>query len=310
MAIRRLLTLLSLATVAVVPEALVRADDAQVAFQVSLVLQLLGVIIAAIAVAALFSVLGLGVVRLLTRPWRNRASTFVAWSFLRSPREVLPWPARLWHFLLGQVDALPCPTPARFSLNRSLVGIPSLGLGLWLGLPLWQTPVEGWIGIAQRNLATVLVIHGLLLVLAALPWRPLRRFPLQLAVIALFIGAALAGSQPIVARYVDAPAATIALALLLALAIWRGRGGVGRAIRLQKTGVTVLLLAAVLLIGALVAQRVAPGLVLTVASAGIVLAVGAVYLLLQGQAKVSLPVFVSIVGARPRFTSTSKDQIK
>ena len=87
MHLRRLALLLALAVAAALPEALIRSSDAQVAVQTSMVVQLLGVIVAAIGLAAMSSVLGLGMVRLASRPWRHRSSTFVAWSFLRSPCE-------------------------------------------------------------------------------------------------------------------------------------------------------------------------------------------------------------------------------
>ena len=157
------------AAVAALPEVLIRSSDGQVAFQTSMVVQLLGVIVAAIALAAASSVLGLGLVRLATRPWRHRPSTFVAWSFLRAPRVVQPVPVRLWQGLRRAVDAsatgeLPPRTWAPVGLLVLCVG----GAGWLLSRALGPS---GAAAIGARNGGIALALHGFLLVSGLLPGR-------------------------------------------------------------------------------------------------------------------------------------------
>jgi lipoprotein-releasing system permease protein len=292
MHLRRLALLLALALAAALPEALIRSNDAQVAFQTSMVVQLLGVIVAAIALAALSSVLGLGIVRLATRPWRHRASTFVAWSFLRAPRVVQPVPVRLWLSLRRAVDApahgeLPPRTWWQMGLTLLCLG----GAAGLLALAAGRPPTDAvWL----RNPALALGLHGFLLVNALLPGRRAR---LALPVLLLAIGAlaaAVLGRLPVVLPWFDTLAAVAALAVLVVVAMLRAGVELGRAARWVRTGQALLPFALVLgVVGGLF--RGQPWAV-AATSAAVVWAAGAVYLLLQGQAKVSLPVFVSIVG--------------
>lgn len=292
---RRLAVLMGLALCAAVPEALVRADDAQVAFQVWLVIQLLGVIVAAIGVAALFSVLGLGLVRLLTRPLMHRASTFVAWSFLRAPRLVVPWPLRLWHLLQEAVDARP---------------------GALVPRPLWQTPVAlavgalsalacvklvlgssaGLAALSARNATVAMFLHAGLLACSGLPRRSLRVAPLALLASGGLVGAAIAARHPLVLPYFDAGWAAAALILALAVTAWRAGSGAGWTQRLQHLGLRILLVGLGIAAVAAALFLVKPTWAVIAASVGTVLFLHGLYLLMQGRAKVSLPVFVSIVG--------------
>ncbi len=295
---RRLLLLLTLAVLAALPETLVRADNQQVAFQTWLVIQLLGVIIAAIAVAAMFSVLGLGLVRLLTRPIMHHASTFVAWSFLRAPRVTLPWPARVWHLLTEAVDADRL-APAQQPRWQLLVILPLLGAGA-AGIWQWLSPVglPDFAAIGLRNLGGALLIHGLLMLMAQLPWRRARALPLVLAAAAGLIAVAIFGRHPLILPYFDATTAVCALVTCAALAVWRGGSGALLPLRLQKLGLWLLPLgiAVATLPVSLLGTHVNQTVLIAVFSAGAIVTLLGLYLLLQGQAKVSLPVFVSIVG--------------
>jgi len=293
---RRLVALLSLALIAAVPEALVRADDAQVAFQVWLVIQLLGVIVAAIGIAALFSVLGLGIVRLATRPLMNRASTFVAWSFLRAPRLVVPLPLRLWHGLQEAVDAAPgALAPRPFWQFPLACGV--AGLCAWLVAHVSLTSVAPGMGLlGLRNVAAALALHAALLACAGLPRRWLRTMPLILTGIVALLGGALAARHPIVLPYFDAAWGAGAVAVAVALTAWRAGRGPGLSLRLQRLGLHLLFggLALGSLTGAVWFWR--PAMAVWLGSAAALLSLYGLYLLMQGRAKVSLPVFVSIVG--------------
>ncbi len=293
---RRLAALLGLALVAAVPEALVRADDAQVAFQVWLVIQLLGVIVAAIGIAALFSVLGLGIVRLLTRPLMNRASTFVAWSFLRAPRLVVPLPLRVWRTLQEAVDATP-GTFAPRPLWQTPLALATGGLAAWLIVHQVLINAAPGLGpIALRNAAAALVLHVALVACAGLPRRWMRTLPLILLGIAALLGGAIAARHPLVLPYFDAGWGAGALLVAVALTAWRAGRGPGLSLRLQRLGLRLLL--AGLALGGLTAAVWfwRPAAAVWLASAAALLALYGLYLLMQGRAKVSLPVFVSIVG--------------
>ena len=88
-------------------EGLVRHPDPSVGFQAWMVLQLLGVIVAAILVAAMASVVGLMLLRALIAPIHDRPSTFVAWSFLRAQTIDDPLPVRIARMVRRQVGAEP-----------------------------------------------------------------------------------------------------------------------------------------------------------------------------------------------------------
>ena len=291
----RLQLLVLLALVAAVPEALVRSPDDQLAFQAMLVVQLLGVIVAAIAVAAVFSALGLAVVRTATWPVRHNASTFVAWSFLRAPRGQSPLPMRLWRFVLTQVGASHGAVPA-ISWRNGLIGLLFCGSGTLL---LLQWAADATIGaLVGRNCGAMLALHGLLLVIGALPWRALRAAVAVILLVAAAAAASLAAAVPVVVARVSPPAlvAGVLIALVAGFA-WSG-GETGLARRLTWRGVWVAAIGAVgLTLALLWLQSGGPQatIVVLVSAAAAVLAVGG-YLLLQRQAKVSLPVFVAIVG--------------
>ena len=290
--LRRLLTGVLLAALVAVPEALVRSGDAQIGFQTWLVVQLLGVIIAAIAVAAIFSVVGLGLVRLATLPWRHRASTFVAWSFLRAPRQRAPLPVRAWQFYLAQVDAGKEAPPATWRNWLEILVLLVLGAG---GTALWlQSPDPTLGATALRNALAWLSLHVILLVCAALPVRVLRSVPLVLALgVGLLVAAILARVPPVLSR-VEPLALLLGFVVASLIAGVRIGGEVGRPERLQRRGLMVAALALVALgLGLALRQTAAQTPLLSLA---LPLALVAGYLVLQGQAKVSVPVFVSIVG--------------
>lgn len=294
---RRLAFLLALAALAAVPEALVRSGNDQIGFQTWLVLQLLGVIVAALAVAAMFSVLGLGIVRLLTRPMHDRPSTFIAWSFLRAPRLVRPLPMRLWSQLCGAVDAVPDA-----SLVRPWRWLP-IGVGLAVagvaGVMQWGVLDGGGdaMTVALRNFSGVLALHGTLIGVAGLPWPRVRRVLMLLVLTVAAVAGAWAARHPLVLQWFDAPWALGTLAVVVAFTAWRAGSTPGLATRLQQLGQILLPVGLSLLVAAAVAFGVAPrGLAVPVGSVAVVAAIAGLYLVLQGQAKVSLPVFVSIVG--------------
>lgn len=285
-----------LAGIAALPEALVRSGDTQVGFQTWLVIQLLGVIVAAIAVAAIFSVIGLGLVRLATAPWQHVASTFVAWSFLRAPRIRPPLPVLVWRLYLRSVDAPPDAPPERLRLRwRQLVEVAVLATASAAGL--WGLALHGdahFPAIAARNILCWALFHTVLLAVAALPGRRMRAAPLAIAALGGLTAAAILGRQPEVLARVEPAAILCGLLAAAAVASWRLGGEVGRAQRLQRRG---LVLAALTAGVALVALAVRPsGAVIPLGSLAAALGLVAGYLVLQGQAKVSVPVFVSIVG--------------
>jgi ABC-type lipoprotein release transport system permease subunit len=288
--VRRLFTGVLLAAVVAVPEALIRSGDGQVAFQTWLVVQLLGVIIAAIAVAAIFSVVGLGLVRLATLPWRNRASTFVAWSFLRAPRVREPMPVRAWQFYLHQVDAQRDAPPANWrNAVELLVLLLFGGAGTLL---LLQSADLSWPLLFLRNALVWLGFHTLLLACAALPWRSPRAVPLALAGAVGLLAACWFARTPVILSHVEPFAILLGFVLASLLGGLRIGGEVGRAERLQRRGLLVAALALVALIPALLL----PAAKIPALSLALPLGLIAGYLVLQGQAKVSVPVFVSIVG--------------
>jgi hypothetical protein len=299
---RRLQLWIALALAAAVPEALVRSPDQQLAFQAFLVVQLLGVIVAAIAIAAMVSVLGLAVVRVLTWPIANRTSTFVAWSFLRAPRQVLPWPLRLWRALRDSVDATPplamdAAAQARFGWQGKRLGVGLLALGCGALVP-WAL-VAGAADTAThwpllvRNVAAATALHGLLLIVAALPGRKVRSVLVSLlALVALSVGVVMS-RHPVVLPYAEPLALAAGLLVLwLVAAVRQPATEVGLAQRLARRGMWLLPAAAVVGVAALLIPAQA-SLLAPLAAA---LLLGGLYLVLQGQSKVSLPVFVSIVG--------------
>ncbi len=267
-----------------------RSGDAQVGFQTWLVVQLLGVIVAAIAVAAIFSVVGLGLVRLATLPWRNRASTFVAWSFLRAPRVRAPLPVRAWRFYLQQVDAQREAAPATWRHWLEIAVLLLLGAG---GAFLWlQAGDATWPLLFLRNALAWLAFHLVLLASAALPGRILRSAPLTLALAIGLVIACWFARVPAVLQRVEPFALLFGLIAASFIAGVRIGDEVGRAERLQRRG---LLVAALALVAVLLALLVRPAQI-PLLSLALPLALVAGYLVLQGQAKVSIPVFVSIVG--------------
>ncbi len=291
----RLQLLILMALAEAVPEALVRSPDDQLAFQAMLVVQLLGVIVAAIAVAATFSALGLALVRLATRPVRHNASTFVAWSFLRAPRGQLPLPLRGWRMGLVQVDATQGENPAVHARKLALGVLAALG-GAALAVA-WATEAGG-IAMAVRNVGIAVAVHGLLLAVAGLPWRSVRAATLATLVIAALVGAASAANRPVIAPFVQPLALLLGLLAAAALGLVRIGGETGLAQRLAHRGMWVVGAGAIGLSLSLVWRAAAgpqPAVVSAVSASAAVVAVG-VYLLVQGQAKVSLPVFVAVVG--------------
>ena len=288
--VRRLFTGVLLAAVVAVPEALIRSGDGQVAFQTWLVVQLLGVIIAAIAVAAIFSVVGLGLVRLATLPWRNRASTFVAWSFRRAPRVRAPIPVRAWRLYLFQVDAHADAGPAswrNFAEIAALVLVAAAGAAVLL-----QSDEPTWLWLSLRNALAWLAFHVVLLACGALPGRWPRAVPLAVALAGGSLAACWFARVPTVLDHVEPFALLVGFIAASLIAGLRIGDEVGRAERLQRRGLVVAALALALLVPALLL----PALQIPLLSLILPLGLVAGYLVLQGQAKVSVPVFVSIVG--------------
>lgn len=288
--------MLFIAALAAVPELLVRGADQQVAFQAMLVVQLLGVIVAAIAVAATFSTLGLAFVQLISRPWQRRADTFVAWSFLRVSHVVVPMPMRLRNALLAMVRAEGAPSPAA-EPKRMLAGLLALAAGAGLAVVGLAQGVElGWLVV--RNCGAGLGLFGLAHLIAGLPRRGLRAWVAQVLVVVALLAAAFFGrAAPVLAWFDPLPFLAV---LVLGLVLGLGRSGpsVGLAGRLARRGKWAVLPALALLGGA-VALRLAAGaqpMIVAGLSAAAALAMVAVYLLMQGQSKVTVPVFVSIVG--------------
>ncbi len=293
---QRLQTLAAVAVLAAVPEALVRSQDQQIAFQAMLVAQLLGVIVAAIGVAAAFSAIGLALVRVASQPLLHRAPTFVAWSFLTSARAYQPWPLRFVKVLLTQVDvAGDAPREWRpLQLLGGLLALAGLGAaGAWCQL---HGASLHW--LMGRNLSALLALHALLLAIAAVGPHALRATLAMALPIAAVLGAGLSGRHPAVLPYLDPAFLLSSLLVFGALGLLRPGAGVGMAGRLARRGrwglpLAVLLLALTLLVRSKFGiSFMTVGLVSAAAGAS---AVG-LYLLLQGQPKVSVPVFVSIVG--------------
>ncbi len=279
-----------LAAIVAVPEALVRSGDAQIGFQTWLVVQLLGVIIAAIAVAAIFSVVGLGLVRLATLPWRNRASTFVAWSFLRAPRLRAPLPVRVWQLYLQQVDAQRDANPSTWRQGLEILALAALAAGGALLFQQSGEPTLPW--LVLRNALGWLGLHIVLLTCAALPWRMVRSVPFALVLAAGLVVACVLARVPVVLQRVEPLAVLFGFLVASLVGGLRIGGEVGRAERLQQRGLIVAGLAILVLVLGLALRPVQ----IPLFSLALPLALVAGYLVLQGQAKVSVPVFVSIVG--------------
>lgn len=303
---RRLLLLALLGAVAAGPEAAITLAEPAVAFQVWMVLQLLGVIIAAIAIAAAFSVLGLGIVRVLSWPLRDRPSTFVAWSFLRAARLADPLPTRLLRHVRDAFDAGPL-APTRGGLRKLLFGLLCLGIGAGL-VTLWQQDGGGELAvraltIAGRNVGVAAALHGVMLIASAPPWRPLRWLLPVLVALGGLAGLGALGQVPLLAPYVSG--AGLAFGVFLALAVVQRvlrlpRHGRDRIARRRGLWVVLLALLPLLLGAAMVggglADPLGGGLGLGLLQGAVPLVVAGVYLLLHGQARVSVPVFVAIVG--------------
>lgn len=298
---QRLGMLVVIACVVALPEALVRHEDPGVGFQTWMVLQLLGVIVAAIGVAAVASVLGVMALRVAITPVRDRPATFVAWSFLRAQTISDPMPLRFGRWVRGVVDADPLlPQRGKISLKVLFGGI-AIGLAVVGGLLLRQMIVTGQPvleprGLLLRNISVAVAVHGLLLLSSALPWRRARLLLPVLfggcALLALFIGA----FHPLVAPFVHGPtlAAVGGLSLLGVFIIigrprhHRIRFGKGAWARLWALLIGVLVVLAVF-----TARLPNPVAWYTAEVIGVATAL---YLLAQAQPKVTLPVFVSIVG--------------
>lgn len=264
-----------------------------------MVLQLLGVIVAAIAIAAMFSVLGLGLVRVLSWPWRDRASTFVAWSFLRASRLEEPLLTRLWWSVRDAFDAGPLAAPG-FGLRGAAVGLSLLagggGAAAWTILAAGGGDSGGLLVasalVLLRNLGVAAALHGLLLLAASAPWRPLRLALPTLVVVALLAAVTLLDQLPPLAMLGGGFWRLVPLLLGLVAVVRvsrlprQGRDRVARRVGL------VVLAAALVAAGA----GVAAGSWIVAAQAGGLLLVAALLLLLHGAARVSVPVFVAIVG--------------
>lgn len=282
-------------------QGLVQHADPRVGFQAWMVLQLLGVIAAAIAVAAAFSVIGLAVVRVLTWPARDRPSVFVAWSFLRAQRIAEPLPLRLWRRLRRTVDADPVDPP---SLARGWVALGGLGcLVAGLALTGWAL---GWgenlddvrLGaLMSRNAGGALALHGLLLVFAALPVRALRSALVALLPLGLLAAITVGLSHPQLRPFVSSLA--LGASALVLVAIFAAVMSLGRRRRIAvapKIGYALAPVAAVAILAAVSGALGPPPVAVIAWTAGGVLLAGAIYLVLQSQPKVTLPVFVAIVG--------------
>jgi len=298
---QRLFALLGLAAIAAVPEALVHHDNPTVGFQVWMVLQLLGVIVAAIGVAAAASVLGLMVLRILIKPVQDQPSTFVAWSFLRAQVIGHPVPIRIARWIREQVEAAPERERAVAGWKLLLGALVAAAATTGAVLILRQAIVVGQpidtIGfIAIRNVGAAVGIHGFLLLSASLPWRRARLvLPIIVAILLL---AAVVGASflPVVRDYVHPPTFAIGLVcatILVTVSLTRHRHA---RIRLGR-GLSGKLLW-MLVVAAIVAAILTAGgpLAIPVYTGAFLLGATALYVLAQSQPKVTLPVFVSIVG--------------
>lgn len=293
---RRLQALVAVAALAALPEGLVRSTDQQVAFQAMLVVQLLGVIVAAIGVAAAFSAIGLALVRLASRPLMKHAATFVAWSFLTTSRGWQPWPLRLGRVLREAVDVGP-ELQVQWAPVRLIAGplaVAAAALGAWQCAH--RDPTVAW--LVARNLVAALGLHALLWTLSGIGRAAWRSAAVLGLVWAAWLAAAVAARHPAVLPYVDPTALLGAGALIGALGLWRPGRELGMAKRLARRGQVAFPLALLLLVGALAlrARWGATTPIVALLSVTIAAAVVGLYLLLQGQRKVSVPVFVSVVG--------------
>lgn len=302
---RRLATLALLACLAAAQEALLNHADPAVGFQAWMVTQLLGVIAAAIAVAAAFSVLGLATVRLAIAPWRDRPATFVGWSFLKAQVQRDPLPARLWAGLQAAVDAHIASPPQGPRARRVAAAVVIAALAAGLGSQALARQLElgslalPWLVV--RNLSVALGVHGLLLIAALPRARRLRLVLPVLVLIAVAVGLAIGLMHPLVAPWVHGPGFVGALVGCGALAVWRAGSRHGRAARLSVVGGWLCLVGGAGLAGALAGlgelsagglqplPRVLGSVALAVLPCG-------VYLAAQRVPRVTLPVFVSIVG--------------
>ena len=276
-----------------------RRAEPEVAFQVWMVLQLLGVIVAAIAIAAMFSVLGLGLVRVLSWPWRDHASTFVAWSFLRASRLEEPLLTRLWWSIREAFDAGPLAARG-YGLRRAGFGalllIAGAGAAVWSQLEAGAGDSGGLVGalslVLLRNLGVAAALHGLLLAASSPPWRPLRLALPALVLVALLAALTLLDQLP--------PLAALGGGFWRLVPLLLGAGAVVQVSRLPRQGRDRVArrVGLVVLAGALVAAGVglAAGSWVVAAQAGGLLLGAALLLLLHGAARVSVPVFVAIVG--------------
>lgn len=257
-----------------------------------MVVQLLGVIVAAILVAAIFSSLGLALVRFMTFPVRDRPSVFVAWSFLKAARPGDPLSVRIGRAIAREVDGLQRDGSKPVLRQRALGGLSSLAVAAGL---LWTLQsgmlASDTIARVARNVAVALGLHGFLLLSAALPWRRLRVVP-AIVLAAIAAGAVSFISQvPVIARWVHGPGLAGVLLVGAAVLGWTGtRPRLKRAAQARRVGLVTLALGAVATLAG----------VFTLATVGwtvgaALVALGA-YLLLSSQPKVTVPVFVSIVG--------------
>ncbi len=298
---RRAALLLGLALLAAVAQALVQHDDPRVGFQAWMVVQLLGVIAAAIGVAAAFSVMGLALVRLLTWPVRDRPSVFVAWSFLKAQVLTDPLPLRLWRWLRSAVDADPLQPPVLARWRVALLGLALLAGGLALA-----GQAVGWgeganrvdlLTLVWRNGGLVVAFQGLLLLLASLPWRPLRSMGVALLLLAALAGVTLALHHPRLRPFVNAFAVAGALLLGMAVIVVAMRTDRRRRARLaRRLGWVLMPLSVAVLVIGLGLLSSTPAWAVGLLSAGGVGLLMAAWMILQAQPKVTLPVFVSIVG--------------
>jgi len=298
---RRAALLLGFGLLAAAAQALIQHDDPRVGFQAWMVVQLLGVIAAAIAVAAAFSVIGLALVRLLTWPVRDSPSVFVAWSFLKAQVLPEPLPLRIWRRLRRTVDADPLSPPTLARWRPGLLGVVSLAGGLAIaGQAIgWGEAINrvDLVSLAWRNAAGALALQGLLLLMASIPWRWLRSAAMATLLLICLAAITVALYHPRLRPYLNAFAIAGAVLLGVVLVV-----AAMRAERRQRARVTrrlgmLLLPVAVggLVVGGVLLSR-APAWAVGLLSGGGVALLLSGWMILQAQPKVTLPVFVSIVG--------------
>ena len=297
----RLALMAAIAAVAAIGEALVRHPDPSVGFQAWMVVQLLGVIVAAIGVAAVASVVGLMLLRALIAPIHDRPSTFVAWSFLRAQTIDDPLPVRVARAIRRQVGAQ--PLQARSVGGASLAGVAVLHFGVLLGALWWLAerlnagaPLDGLAPLIARNLGLVAGVQGLLLLSEALPWRRARMTLPVLVAVALLAGLCGLSFLPLAEPYVHGPtfvATVLIAALIVGVVVSRPRQARLRAARGWTARLWWLVLA-VCVGSALLLDRLP--MRVAVLTGALVVGALALYMLAQAQPKVTLPVFVSIVG--------------